>query len=437
MISEKVLIVGIKLPNISYNKFNDLLDELSMLTSTAGGDLAGSIVQERGGYCPGTLIGKGKAFEIRDICQEEEIQTVIFDENLNPGQQRNLEKIIQVKIIDRTALILDIFAKKARTAEGKLQVELAQLNYLLPRLKGKGVEMSRLGGGIGTNGPGETKLEVDRRRIQKKITHIKRDLGLVRKRRKIQRAKRQGVPVPVIALVGYTNAGKSTILNKICDSKVLAEDKLFSTLDPTTRRVRLANNQIVLMSDTVGFIQKLPHQLVAAFKATLEELAEADIILHVINSAHPERAEQQRTVEDLLKELDITHKPVINVLNKSDLVNRKYYLKCLAHDLDDAVIVSAINNDGLDKLLKKIEAQVTYLLRHVKMHIPYKYFNAVFSTLKANGNIVKQEYKDSEVEVEAYVDFKEVERIRRILKSNLYYPENVADFLYLKHGVFP
>jgi len=423
MIPERVLIVGIKLPNISYKKFNDLLDELSMLTRTAGGDLVGSIVQERRGYCPGTLIGKGKAFEIKDICQEEKIQTVIFDENLNPGQQRNLEKIIQIKIIDRTALILDIFAKKARTAEGKLQVELAQLNYLLPRLKGKGVEMSRLGGGIGTSGPGETKLEVDRRRIQKKITHIKRELGLVRKRRKIQRAKRQSVPVPVIALVGYTNAGKSTILNKICDSKVLAENKLFSTLDPTTRSIRLANNQTVLMSDTVGFIQKLPHQLVAAFKATLEELSEADIILHVINSAHPERAEQQKTVEDLLKELDITHKPVINVLNKSDLVNRKYYLKCLAHDLNDAIIVSAINNYGLDELLKRIEEQVTYLIRHVKMNIPYEYFNDVFPTLKANGNIIKQDYKEREVEIEAYVDFKEVERIRRILKSNLYYPE--------------
>jgi len=422
LLIEKILLVGIKLQNTSDEEIKDLLNELSLLAKTAGGEVVKTIVQERSAYCPGTLIGKGKAFEIGDICQAEEIQTVIFDDNLTPAQQSNLEKIINKKVIDRTVLILDIFAKKARTSEGKLQVELAQLNYLLPRLKGKGVEMSRLGGGIGTSGPGETKLEVDRRRIKHKINHVEHELKLVRKRRKIQRARRQSVPVPVIALVGYTNAGKSTIFNRICESTVLAENKLFSTLDATTRRVVLPNKQAVLVSDTVGFIQKLPHQLIAAFKSTLEEIGEADVLIHVINGAHPKKIQQQKTVEDLLKELNI-NKPIINVLNKCDLVKNKIYLKCVAHDMGEGVIVSALKNIGMDVVLNQIQRNIEHLFRRVKMRIPYKDLNAIFPILKTRGRITKQIFLKNEVEVDAYVDYQVVGKIRSILKENMFYPE--------------
>ncbi len=407
--------MGIRIRGVSDEKVQELLDELALLSKTAGGDVVEVVIQERKKYSPGTLIGKGKAYGIRDICQEKDIQTVIFDDELSPSQQQNLEKIIGVKVLDRSILILDIFAKKARTFEGKLQVELAQLNYMLPRLKGRGVEMSRLGGGIGTRGPGETKLEVDKRRTQQKITKIRHELDLVRKRRKVQRAKRQSIPIPVVALVGYTNAGKSTILNKLCHSSTLVEDKLFSTLDPTTRRIRLPNGQVVLISDTVGFIQKLPHQLIAAFKATLEEVSEANVLIHVINGSHKERLIQQKTVEDLLREMKIVDKPVINVINKSDLVENKLYLTCLAKELD-ASVVSAINNQGLESILKRIQEKTKSTLSHIELDVPYQAFNNIISIIRKYGNVVKQEFLDNSVEVEAYVETKAMAKINRLIK---------------------
>ncbi|MEW6230485.1 MAG: GTPase HflX, partial [Bacillota bacterium] len=271
---------------------NDSLDELASLVSAAGAGIANRILQRRDKPDPAFYVGKGKAEEIRRECEEKECDLVVFDNELTPAQGRNLKDVIGVRVIDRTQVILDIFARRARTKEGKLQVELAQLNYLLPRLTGKGTELSRLGGGIGTRGPGETKLETDRRRIRKRIQDLTEALARVRKQRALLRQARKDVPLPLVALVGYTNAGKSTLMNALTGSEVFVQDMLFATLDPTTRRLRLSNNEVVLLTDTVGFVSSLPHHLVAAFRATLEEVTEADLLLHVADVSYPDVEKQ-------------------------------------------------------------------------------------------------------------------------------------------------
>ena len=325
----------------------DSMEELGQLAYTAGAEVVGSLSQ-RLQKATRTYVGKGKLEEIQALREDLEADVVIFDDELTPGQQRNLEDALKVKIIDRTALILDVFARRARTREGRLQVELAQHEYLLPRLAGQWTHLERLGGGIGTRGPGETQLETDRRLIRNKIQRLKKELDDVRKQRELYRNRRKRQGIPIVSLVGYTNAGKSTLLNALSDAGVVAEDKLFSTLDPVTRRIRLPGEGFFLLTDTVGFIQKLPPSLLAAFRATLEELEEADGILHVVDITHPNAAEQVQVVDELLTELRLDGKPRIWAMNKMDLLKAE-------RSEDRIVAVSAAKGWGLDSLLEAVD----------------------------------------------------------------------------------
>jgi GTPase len=366
---ERTLLVGVEQDDGW--EITDSLEELGQLADTAGAQVVATLTQKRQRPDPAFFIGRGKVQEISRLCQETEIDLVIFDDELSPAQQRNIEQAVARKIIDRTALILDIFAQRAHSHEGKLQVELAQLRYNLPRLGGQGLVLSRLGGGIGTRGPGETKLEVDRRKIRTRIHDIERSIALVSKQRDLHRQRRRESRILNIALVGYTNAGKSTLLNSLAGSEVLAEDKLFATLDPTTRKIILPDSQEALLTDTVGFIHKLPHQLIAAFRATLEEVVQADLLLHVIDASHPRQQEQSDAVFQVLTELGAAEKPIITVYNKIDrLENRNELDRLLRHP--DSVAISAAQKSGLDELAKLI---VTFF-RHnkpvaVTLLIPY------------------------------------------------------------------
>jgi GTP-binding protein HflX len=344
------------------------VDELAQLALTAGATVVGRSVQRRERLTAAHYIGRGKVRELADQRHDLGYSTVIFDDELSPSQQRNLEEALKVKILDRTALILDIFAQHAHTREGALQVELAQLEYLLPRLAGQWTHLERLEGRIGTRGPGETQLETDRRLIRNKIGRLKRELEQVRKHRALYRRRRARQGVPVVSLVGYTNAGKSTLMRALSGADVLVEDKLFATLDPVTRRVALPHGAAFLLTDTVGFIQKLPTQLVAAFRATLEELAEADLLLHVVDITHPDAAEQAQTVEETLAELGLAGQPRVTVLNKTDLLRGDdgrpleglegldEARESLRYWRPDALLTSAVKGWGLGELLERIEA---------------------------------------------------------------------------------
>lgn len=303
-------------------KVEESLEELTLLAESAGAVVLGKILQEREGLDPRYLIGEGKAQELKRLYSDK-VDLVIFDEELSGSQQRNLESIIGKKVVDRTGLILDIFAQRARSREGKLQVELAQLAYLLPRLTGKGGLLSRLGGGIGTRGPGETKLEMDRRRIRRRMARIREELSKVRRHRALLRRPRRKLNLPTVAVVGYTNAGKSTLFNALTKADAFVADQLFATLDPTLRRAILPNGKVVLISDTVGFIRKLPLELIEAFKATLEEVSEADLLLHVIDASHPQMEVQRQAVEGILAELGLASKPIIEVYNKIDKLGER------------------------------------------------------------------------------------------------------------------
>jgi GTP-binding protein HflX len=347
---ERAVLVGVEFQNEGH-----YLAELGRLAETAGAVVASALTQKRDRPDPAFFIGSGKIAELRALCSSTGANLVIFDHELRPSQNGNLEKELGVKVIDRTELILDIFAQRAKTREGKLQVELAQSQFRLTRLTGSGAAMSRLGGGIGTRGPGESKLEYDRREIRSRISQLKKELAKIGDERSLKREKRRGSRLPVAAIVGYTNAGKSTLLNALTRAGVLVEDKLFATLDPTTRRLYLPSGRTVLLTDTVGFIQKLPHTLVEAFAATLEEVTDADFLIHVVDGANPEFERQISAVYQVLEELKSITKPIVTVFNKSDLLKKKLP-KAVLKKYRPAVAISAAGKQGLDELLAIIDA---------------------------------------------------------------------------------
>lgn len=358
------------------------------MADTAGVEVMGEVVQQLREPQPASYLGKGKVKEIRDERGHLHFDTLIADDELSPAQQRYLENVLDVQVLDRTAVILHIFAQHARTREGRLQVELAQLRYRLPRLTGRGVALSRLGGGINTRGPGETKLESDRRRIRQRIAGLDREIEQVREQRSVHRRQRRSSGLPVVALVGYTNAGKSTLMNALTGAQVLSSDQLFATLDPTTRRLELPNHQEVLVTDTVGFIQKLPTDLVAAFRATLEEITEADVIMHVVDASDAQVLEQAEAVEDELEALGVESKPRITALNKIDLIPRER-LPLLRKAFSDPVVVSALERSGLDELLTRITHDVGANFVPVKVQIPYG--NAEYVNLFRSRGMVERE----------------------------------------------
>ena len=411
---EQAILVGMESPEVTPEETASSLEELARLADTAGADVLLQLTQRRGRPDAATFLGRGKAEELASFCRSLGAGLVIFDRELSAAQARNLESVTGVRIIDRTQLILDIFARRARTREGKLQVELAQLNYLLPRLVGRGTELSRLGGGIGTRGPGETKLEVDRRRIRKRIAELNEAIRDVQKHRELLRRSRKEIPVPLAALVGYTNAGKSTILKKLTGAQVLVEDKLFATLDPTTRRVVLPNNEVVLLTDTVGFIRNLPHHLVAAFRATLEEVVEADLLLHVVDASHPDLEGQMEAVERVLESLDSCTKPCITVYNKTDLVPG--FKPPAGKKEFSPVAVSALEGHGLEGMLGAIAEVLSCRRIRTTFFIPYRK-TGVLSMLHEKGKVYREKHGQDGVSVEAELEIVWAKRIEARLKE--------------------
>jgi GTP-binding protein HflX len=393
--------VGVKLKGERDGwSLEDSLAELAQLARTAGVEVGGQVSQNLDSINPATYIGKGKVEEIGDLKEELGCDLVIFDDELSPRQQRELEEVWAVKVLDRTSLILDIFAQHAHTKEGQLQVELAQYEYRLPRLTRMWTHLARQAGGgaarggaggVGLRGPGERQLEVDRRRIRERISQLKQELEQVRAHRRLYRRRRRQAAIPVIAIVGYTNAGKSTLLNAISGAEVLVEDKLFATLDPTTRRVRLPQGQVALFTDTVGFIQKLPTQLIAAFRATLEEINDADLLLHVIDITHPSVLLQSRVVEDTLKDLGAIDVPIVLALNKVDRLDSLDQVQRMMREFPNSLAISAKEGIGLDELLAHSEAVLSGSLVHIKACIPYR-----------QGELVSLFHREGLVEWEDY-----------------------------------
>ena len=367
---EKAFLAALRLPKQLRVDVDESLDELSRLAESAGARVVGRLTQERKAPSAALYFGKGKVEELKTLSRREHADLMISDDALSPIQERNLGGSLGLRVIDRTALILDIFAQRARTMEGKLQVELAQLSYLLPRLVGQWKHLERLGGGIGTRGPGETQIESDRRMIRHRIRKITEDLKRVRVHRRLLRDRRKASGVPVVALVGYTNAGKTTLLNRLTGASAIAADQLFVTLDPTARLVSSSPHTSFVLTDTVGFIRKLPHQLVAAFKATLEELAEADILLHVVDASHPALDDQVAAVEQLLGELELTERPTIVVLNKADRLDADTSLPSLVERFQ-GVAVSALTGEGIELLLARIDEALRPGVERATLRIPY------------------------------------------------------------------
>jgi len=387
------------------------LDELRALAGSAGAQIAGEFMQRRDRPDPATLIGKGKLEEIAGAAASVTADVILFDHDLTPSQQRNIERVVNTRVIDRTQLILDIFARHARTREGQLQVELAQLDYMLPRLAGRGIEMSQLGGGIGTRGPGETQLETDRRKIHRRIRHVKQQLEDVRRVRAQQRQRRESVPVATVALVGYTNAGKSTLFNALTQAHVLASPRMFATLDPTIRSVELPSRRKALMSDTVGFIRHLPHTLVSAFRATLEEVQRASLILQVSDASSPISAEQDAQVETVLKELEADKRPRLRVMNKIDLLPPKQ--RESLRDDGQTIHVSAAKGIGLGALLDRVDAMLDEdRPSRVRLRIPQKE-GKTLALLQARARIYSRTYQDGLVELEAEAPASILRRIRQ------------------------
>ncbi|NMP38003.1 MAG: GTPase HflX [Clostridiales bacterium] len=381
--------------------------EMSELARTAGAEVFGEVIQKKDKPDPATFLGSGKLDELKQLCDDNDIDLLIFDSELSPSQQRNIEKLTDVRVVDRTTLILDIFAARALSGEGKLQVELAQLKYSLPRLGGKGVELSRLGGGIGTRGPGESKLESDKRHIRRRINALEQDLNELEQRRKRYRERRKKDGVTTVALVGYTNAGKSTLMNTLTDAGVLAENKLFATLDPTARALTLPDGRSVMLIDTVGFIRRLPHKLVEAFKSTLAEAADADLILNICDASDDECAEQLAVTLDLLKELECEGKPVISVMNKCDLAQDLFSIPVIG----DTVKISALNGTGTDKLLETIVRMLPPTRKRVRLLLPFS-MGSDAARLRADSAVHSEEYTPDGLLLDVTADIHELERLK-------------------------
>lgn len=405
--TERVILVGVSTSD--YDDTEKSLDELEELVRTAGAVAVGRVIQNLDQIHPGTYVGKGKLEEIKELIWETEATGIICDDELSPIQLGNMEDALDTKVMDRTLLILDIFAGRASTNEGKIQVELAQLKYRQSRLTGLGKSLSRLGGGIGTRGPGEKKLEMDRRLIRDRIAQLNRELKDVKRHREVTREQRSRNKIPVIAIVGYTNAGKSTLLNTLTGAGVLEEDKLFATLDPTTRNLKLPSRQEVLMTDTVGFIRKLPHHLIEAFRSTLEEAKYADIILHVVDASNPQMDEQMHIVYETLTNLEVKNKPVITAFNKQDKVEGE----CILRDFhaDHTVRISAKQGDGLDELLQVMEN----VLREQKIYVEkvYSYAEAgKIQMIRKYGELLEEAYREDGIFAKGYVSEEIYEKVK-------------------------
>ena len=396
--AEKVILVGVSVGD--HDDTEQSLDELRELVKTAGAVEVGRIVQKREQMHPVTYVGKGKLDEIKELIWETEATGIVCDDELSPVQMKNLSEALDTKIMDRTLVILDIFAGRASTSEGKIQVELAQLKYRQSQLAGSGKALSRLGGGIGTRGPGEKKLEIDRRLIKDRIAQLNRELKDVKRHRELTREQRKANNMPVAAIVGYTNAGKSTLLNTLTDAKVLEEDQLFATLDPTTRKRKLPSGQEILLTDTVGFIRKLPHHLIQAFKSTLEEAKYADMILHVVDASNPQKDEQMFVVYETLRKLEVMNKPVITVFNKMDRLEENILIRDF--QADKIVQISAKTGEGLDELMDAVEG----ILRDQKIYIERVYSyqeSGKIQLIRKYGELLSEEYKEDGIHVKAYV----------------------------------
>ncbi len=411
---ERAILVAVQLPNRP--DAGPLLRELEELAETAGAEVVATMVQPKDRIDPGTYLGSGKLEELRLLVLSEQADCVITDDELSPAQQKNLERELDVKVLDRTGVILDIFAAHARTSEGKLQVELAQLRYNLSRLSGQGTALSRLGGGIGTRGPGEKKLEQDRRAVRTRIGQLRRELEDVVTHRELNRKERKKKGVPVAAIVGYTNAGKSTLLNALTDAGILAEDKLFATLDTTTRAYMLPGKQQILLTDTVGFIRKLPTELIRAFRSTLEEAAFADYLIHVVDASDPEWETYRKTVYETLDLLEIREKPVLTVFNKMDLVEGE------THFIDDraekTVRISAKEKQGLEQLEEALSEILREGKKKLDVILPFSEMSRL-SEVREKGELIREEYLAEGVAVEAYVPTELFMRISKSLNNSI------------------
>ena len=400
--TERVFLIGAELRKRTGTDLTETMAELAELARTAGAQIIGEGTQRLDRPHAATYIGKGKATEFAEICKQGDVDTVIFDDELSPAQTRNLERVFDCKVLDRTALILDIFAQRARTREGKMQIEMAQLQHILPRLTGLWTHLSRQKGGIGMRGDGESQLEVDRRRIQERISKLRRDLKEVKRVRQTQRRGRQRSQWPLASIVGYTNAGKSTLLNALTGAEVLAEDKLFATLDPTTRRINLPTNQNALLSDTVGFIRKLPHQLVESFKATLEEVVEADLLLHVVDVSSELAADQIASVNEVLEEIAAYDKPTLMVFNKTDQLfecdGKPHWLKEFPH----AVSVSAKTGKGLEELQAELGVMLRPIRSCLELQVPAG-DGATLARIRALGQVDEERYEGDIVHLKARI----------------------------------
>jgi GTP-binding protein HflX len=410
-------VVGVELPSpdgklpLEYS-----MEELERLADTAGAQVVQKFTQQLRRVTPATLIGRGKLEEIASCARSLQADVVIVDEDLTPAQQRNLESAIKIRVVDRSQLILDIFAQRARSNEGKLQVELAQLEYLLPRLTRQWTHLSRLGGGIGTRGPGETQLEVDRRRIRERIGHLKRRLKTVERTRTLQRREREQVPFATVALVGYTNAGKSTLMNTLTRAGVFVEDKLFATLDPTTRALRLPNGDKVMLVDTVGFINKIPHSLIEAFKSTLEEVRRADLLLHLVDLTHPLFEEQIQVIENVLKEIGAGDIPVLLVPNKTDVAGSAPIQHLKQRTALDVCPISALTSAGVDRLLETVGAILDRTKERVDLCLTADQAS-LLSLLRERGRILGETYEGDRIRVTARVTPKLAGQLRKLVNG--------------------